>query len=215
MPQRALPASRPRRQPRSPALTRRGRDTRQRIVAAASELMFSQGVTATTLTEVRAATGTSNSQLYHYFTDKSELVQAVIAFQADRFLQAQGPVLDELDSWDGLLAWSELMVAAQRDRECAGGCSVGSLASELADNDEGSRLALVEAFERWQAHLVKGLAVMRERGDLAECADPEELATALMTAIEGGLVLSQVTRDVRPLEVSLKSALGYVRTYLR
>jgi len=175
--------------------------------------MFSQGVTATTLTEVRAATGTSNSQLYHYFTDKSELVQAVIAFQADRFLQAQGPVLDELDSWDGLLAWSELMVAAQRDRECAG--SVGSLASELADNDEGSRLALVEAFERWQAHLVKGLAVMRERGDLAECADPEELATALMTAIEGGLVLSQVTRDVRPLEVSLKSALGYVRTYLR
>jgi hypothetical protein len=56
---------------------------------------------------------------------------------------------------------------------------------------------------------------MRERGDLAECADPEELATALMTAIEGGLVLSQVTRDVRPLEVSLKSALGYVRTFLR
>jgi TetR/AcrR family transcriptional regulator, transcriptional repressor for nem operon len=176
--------------------------------------MFSQGVTATTLTEVRAATGTSNSQLYHYFTDKSELVQAVIAFQTDQFLRAQGPVLDELDSWDGLLAWSQLMIAAQRDQDRAGGCSVGSLASELADNDEGSRLALVEAFERWQAHLVKGLVVMRERGDLAECADPEELATALMTAIEGGLVLSQVTRDVRPLEVALKSALGYVRTFL-
>lgn len=125
--------------------------------------MFSQGVTATTLTEVRAATGTSNSQLYHYFTDKSELVQAVIAYQTERFLQAQGPVLEELDSWDGLLAWSQLMIAAQRDRDCAGGCSVGSLASELADNDEGSRLALVEAFERWQTHLVKGLAAMRER----------------------------------------------------
>jgi hypothetical protein len=139
----------------------------------------------------------------------------VIAFQADQFLRAQGPVLDELDSWEGLLAWSQLMVAEQRDRDCAGGCSVGSLASELADNDEGSRLALVEAFERWQAHLVKGLVAMRERGDLADVADPEELATALMTAIEGGLVLSQVTRDVRPLEVSLKSALGYVRTFLR
>src|SRR6202011_3342768 len=42
-------------------LTRRGRETRQRIVAAASELMFDNGVAETTLEDIRAAAGVSGS----------------------------------------------------------------------------------------------------------------------------------------------------------
>ena len=196
-----------------PTLTPRGEVTRRRIVAAATDLIFGQGVAATTLDEVRELTGTSNSQLYHYFTDKSDLVQASIALQSDRFLQAQRPLIDSLDSWDNLQAWRELMVGLQQDRECRGGCAIGSLASELAGNDEGSRLALVKAFDRWKAYLVAGLTAMHDRGELAESADPEVLATALMTALEGGLVLSQTMRTVRPLEISLDAALGYLDTF--
>ena len=43
-------------------LTRRGRETRQRIVAAA-ELMFENGVAETTLEDIRAAAGVSASGL--------------------------------------------------------------------------------------------------------------------------------------------------------
>ena len=51
-------------------LTRRGRETRLRIVAAAAELMFDNGVAETTLEDIRAAAGVSGSQVYHYFEDK-------------------------------------------------------------------------------------------------------------------------------------------------
>jgi hypothetical protein len=44
------------RAPSGKRLTRKGEQTRQRIVAAAAQLMYEQGVTEATLEEVRAAT---------------------------------------------------------------------------------------------------------------------------------------------------------------
>jgi hypothetical protein len=44
-------------------LTARGRETRHRIVAAAAELMFKDGVTGTTLEDVKEAAGVSSSQI--------------------------------------------------------------------------------------------------------------------------------------------------------
>src|ERR1051325_11700108 len=48
-------------------LTRKGAQTRQRIVAAAADLVFQHGVAGTTLEDVRARAGVSSSQVYHYF----------------------------------------------------------------------------------------------------------------------------------------------------
>lgn len=52
--------------------------TRARTLQAAAELMFVKGVAATSIDDVRAATGTSKSQVYHYFADKDALVQEVL-----------------------------------------------------------------------------------------------------------------------------------------
>ena len=42
------------------------------------------------------------------------------------------------------------MVEIQRNAGCVGGCPLGSLASELADEDELTRQILVTSFERWE-----------------------------------------------------------------
>src|ERR1700742_2913378 len=88
-------------------LTRRGRETRQRILAAAATLMFENGVAETTLEEIRAAAGVSGSQVYHYFEDKQALVRAVIDFQTDAVLGAQDDHLERLDTLAGLRAWRD------------------------------------------------------------------------------------------------------------
>ena len=66
-----------------PRLTPKGARTRARIVEAAAALIHQRGVAATTLEDVKVAADVSGSQLYHYFPDKNELVQAVIDYQAD------------------------------------------------------------------------------------------------------------------------------------
>jgi hypothetical protein len=44
---------------------------------------------------------------------------------------------------------------------------------------------------------------MRDRGQLSATADPGELATAVLAALQGGLLLAKVERNVRPLATAL------------
>jgi TetR/AcrR family transcriptional repressor of nem operon len=67
-------------------LTPKGRATRDRIVAAAADLMFEQGVAGTSLQDVQQAARVSGSQMYHYFGDKASLAHAVIAWQGETLL---------------------------------------------------------------------------------------------------------------------------------
>src|SRR5581483_12141952 len=91
-----------------PRLTRKGAETRARIVDAAAGLMFQQGVAHTTIEEVRDCAQVSNSQLYHYFDDKPALVRAVIERQADLAISTQERF--DLSSLDGLREWRDFVV---------------------------------------------------------------------------------------------------------
>ena len=51
---------------------------------------------------------------------------------------------------------------------------------------------------------------MRTRGELKPAADPADLATAVLTALQGGLLLAQTMRSTRPLELALDMALQHV-----
>src|ERR1700691_6689706 len=85
-------------------LTPRGRATRDRIVAAAADLVFEQGVEGTSLQDVQQAARVSGSQLYHYFGDKASLTHAVIARQGETLLARQQPWLSRMDSLPGIRA---------------------------------------------------------------------------------------------------------------
>lgn len=194
-------------------LTAKGRATRARIVGAAAELVFAQGVARTGVEDVQRRAGVSASQLYHYFSGKDALVRAVIAHQTDGVLHVQRPVLDALDSFEAFERWRDLLVALQDERHCVGGCPLGSIAAEVADVDAVAREDLVIGFERWEAPIREGLARMRSRGVLRPEADVDALALALLAAVQGGLVLTQARRSSLPLRTSLDAVLAHVRTF--
>jgi AcrR family transcriptional regulator len=196
-------------------LTKRGRETRQRIVAAAAELMFGNGVAETTLEDIRAAAGVSGSQVYHYFEDKQALVRAVIDYQADAVLDAQCDHLDHLDTVGGLRAWRDFLVEHQRRLGCRGGCPIGALGAEVAETDAVARIAAARGLARWEQRIRDGLQAMHARGDLPADADPQDLALAVLAALQGGLLLTQLQRDTRPLEVTLDAMLDRVEDLTR
>jgi TetR/AcrR family transcriptional repressor of nem operon len=151
--------------------------------------------------------------MYHYFTDKDDLIRAVIAHQTDGILAAQRPVLDELDSFAALERWRDLLIDLQEKRHCVGGCPIGSIAAELADTDPHARTDLVAGFERWEAPIRSGLAGMRARGALRPDTDTDALALALLVALQGGLLLTQTRRNTTPLRAGLDTVLAHIRTH--
>jgi TetR/AcrR family transcriptional regulator, transcriptional repressor for nem operon len=194
-------------------LTARGAATRARILRAAAELMYVRGVGATTLDDVRAASDTSKSQLYHHFADKDALVREVIALQAGQLLERQQQRLERLQSLRGLELWRDAIVQRNALRDGAYGCELGSLANELADQNEDARVALAAHFATWEALLAAGLRRMRDNGVLRPEADAERLATGIMAALQGGYLLAQTARDTSPMEIALDMALDQVRAY--
>ena len=172
--------------------------------------MLEGGVAGTTMEMVRAAARVSSSQIYHYFADKETLVHAVIEYQNERVVGGQEPMLAKLDSLDGIRAWRDFLVEHQRQLGCHGGCPIGSLGSELAEIDPQARAAVAGGFGRWEAGIRGGFQAMHDRGELGPDASPDRLATTMLAALQGGLLLSQVQRSTDPLEVALDTVIDYL-----
>jgi TetR/AcrR family transcriptional regulator, transcriptional repressor for nem operon len=194
----------------APRLTKKGAETRERIVGAAAELIFERGVAGTGMEDIKEAAGVSSSQLYHYFADKRALIHAVIAHQSDAVLAAQEPLLGKLDSLDALRAWRDQAVAIEKQLQCRGGCPIGALAGELAEADPEARADIAAGFARWEGAIAQGIRAMHDRGELPAEVDPDRLALALLAAHQGGLVLTQVRRDPTALEAALDAMIDHV-----
>jgi TetR/AcrR family transcriptional regulator, transcriptional repressor for nem operon len=197
----------------APRLTRKGEATRSRIVSAAAQLMYERGVTEATLEDVRAAAGVSGSQIYHYFADKQALLLAVIEYQTEAVLGLQEPQFGGMDSMADLRRWRDALIEYQRRMQCRGGCPIGSIGGEVAENNPEARLAVASGFLRWHAAIRDALGAMHARGELD--ADPEDLALAVLAALQGGLLLTQIQRETRPLAVALDTILDHVESRIR
>jgi TetR/AcrR family transcriptional regulator, transcriptional repressor for nem operon len=193
-------------------VTDQGRETRARIVAAAAALIGERGVAGTSLDDIRTATSSSKSQLYHYFGDKHGLVQAVIDYQSALVLGAQVDALGAVRDWDGLERWADEMVAMVDARGARGGCPIGTLAAALSDTDERFRVALSEAFDRWRQAIAGALRALQERRLLESDADLEALTTTTLAAIQGGLLLAKTSRDSTQLKAALDAAITHLRS---
>lgn len=193
-------------------LTARGAATRDRIVRAAADLMHVGGVSGTTMDQVIEASGTSKSQLYHYFADKDALVAAVIKLQAGRVMERQEPHLEQLSTLADLRRWRDAVVDIVAERHGAYGCAIGSLVSEIADQSEPARILLASTLRTWESYLSAGLARMQENGELPADVVPDELATGIMAAYQGGYLLSQASHSARPLALALDQAINHLAT---
>lgn len=198
---------------KGPPRTARGAATRDRILGAAAELMRGGGVANTSLDAVLAASEASKSQLYHYFTDKDDLILAVIRRQTDCVLATHDAYLAGVTSIAGLRRWRNAIVDLTREQQGAGGCPLGSLVSELAESPQ-PRTVLGEGFGKWEAVFADRLNAIRGNKSATPDAHVADLATTLLAALQGGLLLAQAMRSTRPLELALDAAIDHVAARL-
>jgi AcrR family transcriptional regulator len=186
---------------RPSTLTARGAATRDRIVAAAADLVLEHGAQSTSLDDVRSRTQTSKSQLFHYFPGgKGELVSAIAQLQSERVLDAQRPWLDELDTWESWEGW-RAAVLSHYGAQTHLSCPIGALTAELVRSEPA----------RGREYLQAGLERMSAAGRLHPGADPAALALGVFAALHGGLALMAMMNSLDPLRAALDGALSSLR----
>lgn len=196
--------------------TRKGLETRSRIVEAAAELMLKHGVAGTSMDDLRSAASVSGSQISHYFQDKRELTRRVVDRRRDDLVALHTrPEMRSLDDFRALQAWADACSADAETTYRRNGCSYGSLAGELLESDDDVLAVVSAGYDRWIELFRAGLVAMRQRGDLRSDADPRHLAVALVVAHQGGAMVSHATNDAAPMRAAVTAAVDYVRSFAK
>jgi TetR/AcrR family transcriptional regulator, lmrAB and yxaGH operons repressor len=162
--------------------------SRAALLAAAGRLLRRQGYAATGLAQIVAESGASVGSLYHHFPDGKEGLAvaaieeqgAVIAAQLARLLDRDGDVAALVVRWLGPIAPSAVESIAASPR---------------------LRAAATRAFASWQALLA---ARLQRGGWAAAAADAD--ASAVLSLLEGALMLARTLGDPAPLQAAGQAA---------
>jgi AcrR family transcriptional regulator len=190
-------------------LTPKGRATRQRIIDGAAAELRVHGAVATRLEDVMAHTGTSKSQLFHYFPrGKDQLLLAVAEQEAVRVISDQQPHLSRLTSWAAWQRWRDVVV--ERYRRQGQQCPLSTVMSELG-RTPGAQAVTGTLIERWRSDIEAGVVAMQRQGKIADTVDPARAAAALLAGIQGGVSVLLNTGDLSYLEAALDFGIAALR----
>lgn len=160
------------------------RSARDRLLDAADELFYAEGVHVVGIDRIIARAGVAKASLYNSFGSKEELVRAYLQRRYERRKQAIIQLIEPYDTArERLLAvydYLDQIIAEPDFRGCA-----FQRASAESPSDTPSA-AVSETSREWTRQLFIGLA--RDAG----AADPEGVARQLVLLYDGAIVSAQL-----------------------
>ncbi|MCS7482929.1 TetR/AcrR family transcriptional regulator [Umezawaea endophytica] len=180
--------------------------TKQRMLDSAVLLLRERGAAGVTVDAVLAHSGAPRGSVYHHFPGgRNEIVLGAVR-QAGDFITAMvdgsasgGDVQQTLDRL--VLFWKRALTKT----DYRAGCPVAAMASDSRDVIPDAGEVVREIFARWHASLTDVLCTSGFATPRAH-----RLATLVVSAIEGAVILCRASRDLRPLDdvlVEMKSLL--------
>jgi AcrR family transcriptional regulator len=167
---------------------RRRAGKRERLVAAAVQLLYRQGVERTTLAEIAKAAEVPVGGVYYYFKTKDDATVAVIEAHAQQTKTALATIEARHQSPKSRLkAFVDELGTTQRELVTRFGCPLGSLCSELGKRDSDPTLGaeLMRVPVEWAEQQFRALGH----------DDAHDLALDLIAAYEGSALLANTLRD--------------------
>jgi AcrR family transcriptional regulator len=157
---------------------------RERLVAAAGELLYRRGVERTTLADIAQAADVPVGNVYYYFKTKDDIVAAVVQAHVDQIESTIAALEHRHRSPRARLKALVGLVDEQGDMIARYGCPYGTLSSELAKRAGGGSDALA-------ARLMQTLLAWAEQQFRAlGRRDARDLAVELIVSYQGSAVLS-------------------------
>ena len=185
-------------------MSSRSTSTRERILAAARELIHRKGLRATSITDLLEAADIQRGTLYHYFSGKHEVAMAMLQWTEEEFLAFLDRSLDGATPRDRLYGFFDAAYRMNNERGFVGGCLFGNLALEGSDTDPELESAVTEVFDRWCGRLERVIEDGQQCGQFRSDLPSEVLARHVVMVIEGGLMQARLRKDGQVFSQSIQ-----------
>ncbi len=176
--------------------------SRAALIERAATLFRRQGYAATGLNQILDEAGVKAGSMYHHFPQGKQQLAAAVVDTAGagieqllrRLLAGDRAVADVVDRWIDLLVAG--LAGDQRD-----GCPIEPIATESVNASPLVRAASARAFQGWCAAIEDRL-----RSEAWADRDAETVALAVISLIEGALILSRIAGDPAALNAAKPAA---------
>ena len=175
---------------------RKGQRTRQRILDQTAELFNQQGYAGASMSDIMRATGLKKGGIYNHFASKDDLALAAfdeawgrVKARFRRGLQGKKNTVDRL------YALLQLFRCYADDPPLRGGCPAMNTTVEADDTHPALLAKAREAVDGWREFVTITVAKGQDRDEIRADVDGEALATLLVAALEGGLLLARLYDD--------------------
>ena len=161
---------------------------RERLVAAATQLLHQQGIERTTLADIAKAADVPAGNVYYYFKTKDEVIAAVIEAHAQQIETTLAFIDTQHRSAKSRLKAFVREFTAQSEIVAQYGCPLGGLCSEVSKRVKPPSFAVAELMRlpiEWAEGQFRSLGRR----------DAHDLAVDLLAAYEGSALLASTLRD--------------------
>ena len=172
----------------------KGEQTRQRIVEQAAPIFNQHGFEGSSLADLMEATGLKKGGIYRHFASKEELAAAVFDYSWDVAWQTRMQHVDA--TAPGIARLKQLIANFIEHRSpVSGGCPILNTAVDADDGNRMLRARVTKALRWWLAQLQSILKQAAKRGEIRPGIDPKTVATVIVAALEGALMMSRIDRN--------------------
>jgi len=170
-------------------------DTSSRILDVAERLVQLRGFNGFSYADVASELEITKASLHYHFPGKSDLGRALVERYASRFTEA----LDAIDEHESnpiakLQAYARIYAAVLSEGRM---CLCGMLAAGYDTLPPTMQEAVIDYFDVNEAWLVRVLEGGVESGELVLSGSPPEAAQAIVSGLEGAMLIARPYDDVR------------------
>jgi len=170
--------------------------SRSALIHAAATLFRRQGYAATGLSQILAEAGVRPGSLYHHFPEgKQQLAASVVEDRGAAITELlRGLLAKDVPVADIIVRWVDVLTVGLT-ADWRDGCPIEPIATEAVHASELVRAASARAFDGWCTAIERRL---QHDGWAPE--DAKSVGLAVISLIEGALILSRVSGTATPLE---------------
>lgn len=181
-------------------MTSKGELTKDKIIAEATRLVQQKGFEATSMNDLVEATGLQKGCLYFHFTGKDDLLSAILEkARTDFFLLVDAGLAGKTPG-ERLENFFASVLEYQTSMGFTCGCIFGNIALEMSGKDKRVAAFIKDLFDEWTAKISEVVKAAQRSKQMTSELSADVLARHIIMALEGGIMLSRVEKNGKPLK---------------
>ena len=194
---------------------RKGEQTRQEIIRKAARIFNRKGYEGAALSDLMQATGLEKGGIYRHFDSKEQLAAEAFDYAWNLALDARFEGTQAISNTVDRLKHMVRNFQERRAGLVPGGCPLLNTAVDSDDGNPGLREKARRALGSWLDRLQSIIEEGQRRGEIRSDIDSSEVATLIVSTLEGSLMVSRLQRKDDPRDWASRYLEEYLEAKVR